>query len=91
MNEQWKMIRKEPAFKGAKEKRDAYRQLFSTREGEKVLQDLLRECSMERNAFNKDHASQTNFNLGKQCVGYHIVNLMYNIEFKPTEKEDNDD
>ena len=79
--------KKPPVFKNIADRQNAYRELFqSTDLGKRMLEDILRECAVGRSAFCKGDDHQTNVNLGKQLVGYHIMELL-NIQLQ----EINDD
>jgi hypothetical protein len=68
---------KPPIFGDMAERQSAYKDLFTGSEnGKKVLQDILRECSVDRPAFCKGDESQSFVNMGKQMVGYHIMKLL---------------
>jgi hypothetical protein len=68
--------KKKPApFKDIKERQDAYKQVFAQGLGALVLEDLLNEAAISRTAFAQTQ-EQTNYNLGKQHIGYHILNLL---------------
>lgn len=67
----------DPIFKDGKDRQMAYTQVFKGSDvGSKVLEDLLWECGLGRTAFNNSSDSQTYFNLGKQNLGFHILNLL---------------
>jgi hypothetical protein len=71
----YQSIKIKPLFKDIKERESAYKRLFADELGGAVLRDLLRECAVHRSAFSKSN-DQTNYNLGKQHVGYHIMGLL---------------
>jgi len=64
----------------------AYKNLFSSEHGKKVLEDLDRECLLKGNIFDAGSSRITDFNLGKNAVIRHIHK---EIERKITEKKDN--
>lgn len=60
-------------------KKQAYRQVFihSGRSGERVLNDLLRECQMERNPTVAGDPLSTGVNIGRQLVGRFLQNNLH--------------
>lgn len=67
-------------FSSAVERQKAYRQLFGSEMGTKVLQDILSTAGWYRSFIpkggNPDNASQAMFDHGKKHVCYEILNLM---------------
>ncbi len=53
---------------------DDYKELYKTDLGKRVLDDILYYAAIDRTAFSNRGNEQTYFNLGKQSVGYHIMN-----------------
>jgi hypothetical protein len=67
-------------FSNEKEKQKAYKQVFSSELGGKVLQDILKDAGWFRpfipNGSNPDNASASTFDQGKKFVCYTILNTM---------------
>jgi hypothetical protein len=53
-----------------------YAKVYNTPEGKRVLNDLLYYTAVDRTAFCMKADNQTFFNLGKQSMGYHIMNVL---------------
>ena len=60
-------------------KKQDYRQVFihSGRPGERVLNDLLRECQMERNPTVAGDPLSTGVNIGRQLIGHFLKNSLH--------------
>ena len=60
-------------------KKQDYRAVFihSGRAGERVLNDLLKECQMERNPTVPDDALSTGVNIGRQLMGKVLQNNLH--------------
>lgn len=57
--------------------RDDYRKVFcKTKEGRRVLTDLLQYCGVLRNVVDLDNEKQTIYNAGKQDVGLLLMDLV---------------
>ena len=70
-----------PVFKDMKTRESAYKDLFlNTNLGRDVLKDLLQETAVTRTAFNRE-TNQAFMNMGKQTIGYHLINLL-NIQLQ---------
>lgn len=69
-----------PPFSDPAERQKAYREVFSTGYGPKVLQDLLSASGFYKpfipNSNKADNASQAMFDQGKKYVCYEILNLL---------------
>lgn len=82
----YKTDKKLGRFKDIADRQNAYRELFQGSDlGKIVLEDLFDECAIHRTAFCKGDDPQTNVNLGKQLIGYHILNLL-NIQLQEIEQ-----
>jgi hypothetical protein len=55
---------------------DDYNEVYKTPQGKRVLDDLLYYAAVDRTAFCMKADNQTFFNLGKQSMGYHIMNVL---------------
>lgn len=71
----YKAEKKPGKFSTIKDRQEAYKEVFGKGLGAMVLEDLLIETAVHRTAF-AGNAEQTNYNLGKQHIGYHITNLL---------------
>lgn len=81
----FRIEKEEPVFADINCRQLAYKELFLGSDlGKSVLKDLLQECSIKRTAFNKDGVEQTHLNLGKQLIGYHLMNIL-NIQLQEIE------
>jgi hypothetical protein len=60
----------------AKARYTDYNKVYETPEGKRVIDDLLYYASIDRTAFCMKADNQTFFNLGKQSMGYHIMNVL---------------
>lgn len=60
-----------------------YNKVYNTPEGKRVLDDLLYHAAVDRTAFCMKADNQTFFNLGKQSMGYHIMNVLSTEPKKP--------
>lgn len=59
-----------------KQRQSKYKELFlRTPLGKEVLEDILYQAGLHRSAYSKD-SGQRDYNLGRQHVGYDILNLM---------------
>lgn len=77
MTQQFTYKEKEPVFATPAARQSAYKELFLLNPlGKKIFEDLMSEFGMHRTAYNAKNSSQTDFNLGKQHCGYHIINTM---------------
>lgn len=66
----------------------AYKRVYETLEGKEVLDDILYYTAINRTAFCLQSDTQTHFNLGKQSIGYHIINILnHNTNFKGKKHE----
>lgn len=70
-----------------------YNIVYNTAEGKRVLDDLLYYAAVDRTAFCAKSETQTNFNLGKQSMGYHIMAVLTEpfIPQQTTTKGENDE
>jgi len=79
--------KKKDRFKNIADRQNAYKELFqSTDLGQIVLEDIFDECAINRTAFCKGDDPQTNVNLGKQLVGYHILKML-NIQLQEIDND----
>jgi hypothetical protein len=62
--------------KARKELLGKYRRTFSGKDGEAVLEDLKRRCSIARTPFVPGQPDTTAFNNGRQSVFMHIQNMV---------------
>lgn len=80
-----------PPFPNEKEKQKAYKNIFGTELGAKVLLDILNEAGYFRafmpQAANPDNASAANFDAGKKFVCYTILNTI-SVVIKQEELEE---
>lgn len=67
-----------------KGKRNDYKQVFSTEEGQRVLKDLEMVCMYRQTTFDKD-ALQMSFQEGLRAVYLHITSVM-NIDIEELER-----
>lgn len=55
---------------------EAYQLVFSSREGRRVLADLLKLCHMERDTFVAGDPHQTSWRCGQRSVGLRIYEIL---------------
>jgi len=72
------MIRTKPAYDSRKtdelqQRHTEYNLIYNQPEGKRVIEDILYYTAIDRTAYCAKSDTQTNFNLGKQSIGYHIV------------------
>lgn len=83
---------KQKAKEELQQRHKEYQVVFSTPEGRRVLDDILYFSAIDRTAYCAKSDTQTNFNLGKQSVGYYIAAAMETlVERQQPQKEDQND
>jgi len=59
-----------------KEMADKYRQVFTGKVGEEVLEDILRHCHLDQSSFVPNDPNYTAFKEGKRRVGLQILSYL---------------
>ena len=89
------MIRTKAAYDSRKseelqKRHTEYNIIYNLPEGKRVIEDILYYTAIDRTAYCAKSDTQTNFNLGKQSIGYHIVAAItepFNQQQPPKPKE----